>query len=615
MENLVKNCLLRKKCLLLVVFILGNAVGFFSDSTAEEGVVNEDSLITKDERKFSLALYLPEEDLADIDHEEFGDWISMMPGFYPLDQGGYAQPFRGQIMGLSQQTVSLHFRGRLVEDHLLGTPEFGLIPPESITGISFNPISPQSSGAIINADLRVLTPSPPSSRIATRDGFYGLGMVDFDLAEKVSPVLVLNGGGRVSTYGGRLYNGKGYGLNLRTEVVWLDSNRIAEKSERIKGWWGISQSNIISGVPFENITYNRERYETDAVLYWHRFVFRTYGFQQRETYGSGDADSWDELGVAIGSSIGNQRLGAEVNLHGNAAQWRFKTMDWSTTSFGGAETYFKWGIFNALKLESTAGMKWSDDFYPERHLGVGAEVRIKSSVTLFANAAQHQRRPSRFESAADFAPETHYLPYSPVFYQYPDLNVKGNGNLENETYNKIAVGGRVDMEVLSGAVSFCQYRIEDPITWQLLEGKIRSCNAEDEEAAGGLGWMILRPFTGLQIGGTGSFLPLESGERRLFPEAMGHTWIQYRQLLFEDDLDLRLRVWEDFWGQRWFPVPGGWLKMKDNYVLSARIGARLYGFHIYWGINNILDEDYELVPGFPMMHKEEILGISWNFIN
>ena len=49
------------------------------------------------------------------------------------------------------------------------------------TGITLN----VRSGTTAEGRLRVLDNDPPSSRLATRDGYYRLGYVDFDLAEKI----------------------------------------------------------------------------------------------------------------------------------------------------------------------------------------------------------------------------------------------------------------------------------------------------------------------------------------------------------------------------------------------------------------------------------------------
>lgn len=613
MIPILPSKLTRRTNLLISFFILASVA-------AGQARVNGDSLSindrdTNDDPLGSAAVVLNEDNLADMDIEEFGDWIAPLPGFYPLDQAGFAQPFRGQFMGLAPWTIKTRFRGREVQDRLLGAPELGWIPPESLNRVTYDPLSLDCAGARIDADLRSLRPVPPSSRIATRDGFYGLGTVDFDLAEKISHALSLDGGGRVATFNGRLAHSEGYGLNLRAEVVWWDSASAHIDSTGLWGWWGIMQTRRNAQVPFVPANHNMERYESDAVLHWRRFTLRGYGVQQRETYAAGDADSWDELGLIAEKSWGDDKLGSQFQLNSAMARWRLKTMDWSATSFGGAEARWNWRPLKALSFGALLGLQVCGDFDPERHLGLEAEANVLPWAALLIGASQHQRQPSRFESAADFEPGTHYLIYDPVFFQYPEAPVLGASDLDNETYTKFFAGSQFHALRIIGSLAYVAYNVEKPISWRLDGDRIQAYNAPTESDAGALATFIFKPHADIEIGTNGSYLPLDSGQRRLFPEFMYHVWAQYRELLFNDNLDLRLRVFEDFWGQRWLPVSGGWEKEDESHVLSARIGARLYGVRLYYGVNNILSTHYDLLTGFPMAHKEEVWGISWNFTN
>jgi hypothetical protein len=290
-------------------------------------------------------------------------------------------------------------------------------------------------------------------------------------------------------------------------------------------------------------------------------------------------------------------------------------MSRQSTIFGGGCMEGFWWLDHTLRIDGMVGVDLSDDFEVARHLSMRAVRKIEKSITLFTGLSQHQNHPSRFETHAGFAPGEHYLPYDPLFYQYPELSVKGNSDLDNETISNIFAGVSWTSKLLKGELAYTAYAIQDPLRWQVINGVIEACNVGDENNQGILGWFVMNPFDRFEVGGTGSFLPLESGERRLFPEVIGHGWVQYRHLLAGNNLDMRLRAWTDFWGQRWLPVEGGWKKTPDDLILSARLSARLYGFFIYWGVNNILDRDYELIPGHLMMHKEEVWGISWNFIH
>lgn len=555
-----------------------------------------------------LSLVLSAEDLADFDHEEFGDWIAVMPGVYPLDHAGFASAYRGLMLGLPPSAIQLNFRGRPVEDQLLGAPEIGWIPPEALSKTVFTPLPLESPGARVDAVLRSMDPVPPSSRIAVRDGYYGLGTVDFDLVQKITPAVVLNGGGRVATYNGRLPHSEGYGLNLRSEIAF-------QAGQAWTGWCGIMQNKLNSQVAFSEISHNRDRYEADVALQSKSLAANLYGIQQRETYGGEGANAWDEIGLICrwDRTINSFRGKVEVRI--SDARWRLKGLSWSNTAFGGLSATLNWNPLGMLQAAGYAGLNLSDDFAPERHLGLRLEALISNRASIFVGTSQHQRRPSRFEAWADFEPGTHYLPYDPVLYQNPDLDIMGKRSLSNETYTTIFAGAKAQTKAVAGSLTGFWRRSDDLIAWRVENGVLRSYNARREETRGALGWIRVVPFSLLELGATGSYVPKRSGENRLFPEAMGHAWAQYRHKFFKDQLELRWRVWEDYWGKRQAPVPDGWETLGDAFVFSARISAYLLGAHLFWGVNNILHRDYELFPGYLMMHKEEVWGISWNFRN
>jgi len=551
-----------------------------------------------------LALTLRNEALLEFDKEEFGDWVRLLPGYYPLDRAGYASADRGLMLG-AFPTMELYFRGRRLEDHLLGAPELGWVPPEALASVTFAPLPLGAPGAQIVTDLLLLDPTPPASRISVRDGFYGLGTVDFDLTQKITPAVTLNGGGRVATFGGRLPNNEGYGLNLRAETVF-------ETSPGLWGWGGVMQNRLNSQVPFTEVDHNRVRYDGDLALNWRGLTGHLYGFQQRETYGPGN-DAWHEGGLILRGR--RQYAGVDAALEARAAlaRWRLKGQAWSNTSFGGARADLQYRPVRWLAAQAHLGLELSDEFAPAAKLGASLEAPADRPVRLFAAAARHQRFPSRFELQADYAPGEHFLPYDPAFYQFPELAILGQPGLTNETYTTAQAGVRLESAALRSSVALFRQQVDDPIRWRAEGDGLRAYNAAQEERDGVLGWaQLFLPYR-LEFGATGSWVPRDEEEQSLYPEVIAHAWGQYSQPLFENHLVMRLRVWEDYWGVRQFPVPGGWDEEAGDFILSARISASLLGVHLFWGVNNILDRKYELVPGLPLMHKEEVWGVVWNF--
>ncbi len=577
------------------------------DSTASQSRAAE-TFAPSSKSFFPIAIVLNERKLIEMDHEEFSDWIAVLPGFYPLDRAALGAPAYGQIRGLSPAYIRLFFRERIYQDLLLGAPELNWIPPEALARVVYEPFSLSSQGASIEAVLRTMEATPPTSRVATRDGYYGLGTVDFDFGQKIAPELILNGGGRVATYGGRTSNSEGYGLNLRSEVAF-------EASEFLSGWGGVMQNKSNAELPFTDVSYNRDRYDGDIALIWKSHYIGVYGVQQRASYGGGDRDGWDEMGTIYRKKAKWNDLEFALDLNAAIARWRLKGMDWSSTSLGNVDLGINWQIKDGLAADSHLGLGLSDDFAPERHLGLRVSRRILKPVEFAVGVTQHQRMPSRFESSADFAPAEHFLPYDVAFLQFPEANIKGNRDLRNETCTTVFAGPALNMPALAATLSGFWLRLKDPVQWRLEDNTLRSWNASTMEIRGLLGWISFRPKSWMETGVSGSFTQNEGDDQHLFPEWIGHAWMEFNQPAFQNELVMRLRIWSDYWGRRDFPIAAGWREVDDHFILNARISAELLGVHLFWGVNNIFREQYELLPGYPMMHKEEVWGVTWNFQN
>jgi hypothetical protein len=318
----------------------------------------------------------------------------------------------------------------------------------------------------------------------------------------------------------------------------------------------------------------------------------------------------------MGRWLGKVRI-LQVDFGGrvSAARWKLEGLPWSATTFGDLQLGLGWQPKDPVKLNAILGLNISDDFAPARHLGLSSAFAVLRPMEMFLGISQSQRVPSRFESAADFEPAEHYIPFDPVLYQNPDLAIAGDRSLDNETYTTGTAGIGFRRENLQVALSAIWRQVDDPIVWHVVDSVLMPYNGTSDQAAGALGWLMWTPLSVLDWGITGSFLPKDAGETRLFPEIMAHAWTQYRQKLFSDQLELRLRVGADYYGEREAPFPGGWENWGDVLVVNGRISARILGAFLFWGVNNLFSQDYQLLPGHLMMHKEEVWGVAWSFRN
>ena len=99
------------------------------------------------------------------------------------------------------------------------------------------------------------------------------------------------------------------------------------------------------------------------------------------------------------------------------------------------------------------------------------------------------------------------------------------------------------------------------------------------------------------------------------PGESGWAAITYRHTYFKDDLRVLGRVEGVYWGERTLNKHLRSYTVPEVTVINFRISATIKDVTMFWGMNNLLSEEYELLGGFPMIHREEVYGIRWNFLD
>ena len=49
-------------------------------------------------------------------------------------------------------------------------------------------------------------------------------------------------------------------------------------------------------------------------------------------------------------------------------------------------------------------------------------------------------------------------------------------------------------------------------------------------------------------------------------------------------------------------------------MFDGLISVQVLSFEVYWGTNNLLSNQYEFIPGWPSMFREEIWGVRWTLL-
>jgi outer membrane cobalamin receptor len=167
-------------------------------------------------------------------------------------------------------------------------------------------------------------------------------------------------------------------------------------------------------------------------------------------------------------------------------------------------------------------------------------------------------------------------------------------------------------------LTFGLYRkqLTDPIVFRSIEeGYSQATNGDQTTWRGGFvagQWAI---WDSLELAGRLSFDDPVDDPNQFVPDKSGWGTITYRRTLLHGDLRLIGRVEGVYWGERILSQSFRTYTVPEASVVNFRITATIREFTIFWGMNNVFSERYRLVGGYPMIHREEIYGVRWNFLD
>ena len=87
--------------------------------------------------------------------------------------------------------------------------------------------------------------------------------------------------------------------------------------------------------------------------------------------------------------------------------------------------------------------------------------------------------------------------------------------------------------------------------------------------------------------------------------------IGWRRTFSEGSFEADISLSGSYFGSYDSYSPQGWQSIGGAYPLDLRFTMRIRNFTLYWGLHNWNSYQYDLAPGYRMMHKEEYWGIHW----
>ncbi len=115
---------------------------------------------------------------------------------------------------------------------------------------------------------------------------------------------------------------------------------------------------------------------------------------------------------------------------------------------------------------------------------------------------------------------------------------------------------------------------------------------------------------------------IRKGEEEPLPQPAQQAWgcVQYANVFFAGDLDVRLRIGLNGWGERGENclLPGTRLPstaLSPVVVPYAHVGVKIKSVRLFFLLQNFAGIDYQLLPGYAMPKQQLRWGFVWDFFD
>lgn len=117
----------------------------------------------------------------------------------------------------------------------------------------------------------------------------------------------------------------------------------------------------------------------------------------------------------------------------------------------------------------------------------------------------------------------------------------------------------------------------------------------------------------ITMGGLGNYSKkLKSGDPDPWPDFFANAFIMLRRNLFQDNLDLTIRLGGQFWGYR--PTSLG-QTLTPVLIPAARVTGQIGAVTLFLSLHNFIDSQYDLIYGYPMRNITLSWGLTWRFFD
>lgn len=575
-------------------------------------------------------LVFMQEDLQTFPFEDFSDVLRRFPGLYPLDYGTLGSPL---IMWPWQQHPwLLRIEKDGIPDRRVcdGLYDANLQPLGETGQVDYRLHSGGALGMVF-LKTREVPVDTPYTEFQIREGYYGYGTVDFLHAQRVYQSLTLDLSGRLGWYNGmrqqtasrlnRVRGRLGYdlGKKWRGELTYAGSNVDSEFPSVSHGYYTEREEGILA---FHRMDSVASRIEPSVRLFMR---------QDRESWGSPF-----RLREQIWGYVGDIAL----NLPRHHVRFRQSSIytDIDVPNKTAGDSLAATGIRGEMSVDVSlsdsldfafsgvrlfAGLNRVADWAEAEVNQVvlprfGMEFRTRSlhSLALHGGSQYAEEYVPLLWRTGSYHIADRPLPISPAF-GYPAVPYFGSSVSISDVDRYVTSSAGLEWRVRRAMLDVTGIAIHRPgdfenrflrdVSGVTLVRERRETNAAEL----GLAVSASVPLRyGLRVDSwwfhqTNSDDPSEPTDWR------GYTRLYFERDFFHAPLTIRSHISYEEIGQRNAFSDRGGAIMGPNRLIGFRLSATIRGVSLIWGTENFFKEHYSLLPGYPMIAKEEYLAFLW----
>jgi outer membrane cobalamin receptor len=587
------------------------------------------------------------------DYGYLGDLLWEIPGAFVRDLGSVGQPSQLTLRGLGWHEVAVLVDGRPVNEPLTGTANLNLFPIQGIkkieyqTGVRAFLYGFNGTGGTLNIATEDFYINRPYSRIRYSEGGYSFLSTDGIFSQNLTRRINFSAGFQRRTLEGRFPNSNYDAWNLRVKLRYIPSNHV---------------NLVVSEV------YNRTEVGLNGGV---------------NLMNTPPAYVFDELQATVASTDSYEK----VHRHDLTATLGLRWLDDSTV-VSRATAYYSHNLReyrdeenrpdpNGIFIQSDHrtswyGLKLSQEFQKWGHeIRLGAEIQQRkdtesqnigvrdetaASLTGEVELKVGPIKPAIFgrydryrgDSFGSYGADANWavLPWLSVFggysasYRTPtiqELYWQGEGLTsdvrEEESHELLEAGILAHLyDMLEFRAAYFHRRIADVIVSEYQGGEMLGVfpqgvlqNDPERTITGFDGRLALKAGPVLARG-TWTLLtqPANYPWERIYPEFFISGEIAYRQLLFQDHLDLRVGLRGKFFtsnfGEQFNPetmiyVQNTRAELNQQGSVDLLLVGRIGRAYIHVILENVTGEQYMLSPFYPMPPRKIRFGIEWEFLD